>query len=464
MPDTPLLNVPMPNTPLLNVPMPDTPLLNVPMPNTPLPNTSLSFPRNVIRSIMIDGNFSDCDMSTTHEGMIQLHIHQPFQMLDVNLMQDSILSRYIPPEFQVLVCDDVVNLCVLYGSEPHHYIPHPTVYVEIDYGNDNGDEHNNSGNGSDDHKQGSQDLTLVPFPLTLLIDEYIAKLPKLSEPYLYDLYIAAEDFEHIRSIGFLLGGNFIQNIRRAWMMHRIRPVRQNEKSYYKIPFLLILGTVFSQYVDAEIRVQLMKPYSSFNLWKSKVSSNIPLDHTKRLTSTLFDQVRVECTIDQFSGRIFSHPNLYLNRIMFVLMDGEKVVQPKTDERGVILHPIRSIDLSSLPPQGPLPPSPYPDVYGDGDFYYKLIPTLYGEGIPSQGLIYQYIIHPTDFQRTILDANYIKPPPLTPPIRMVWDVDVYWNKDVLLTHYPNRTLRLVVYVEKQNELRSVEGSAILRYSL
>ena len=80
------------------------------------------------------------------------------------------------------------------------------------------------------------------------------------------------------------------------------------------------------------------------------------------------------------------------------------------------------------------------------------------------MIYQYIIHPTDFQRTILDANYIKPPPLTPPIRMVWDVDVYWNKDVLLTHYPNRTLRLVVYVEKQNELRSVEGSAILRYSL
>ena len=85
----------------------------------------------------------------------------------------------------------------------------------------------------------------------------------------------------------------------------------------------------------------------------------------------------------------------------------------------------------------------------------------GEKSP-ESLIYQYIFNQCDLDTIVLDRNYAKLS-LEEKNQISWDINVEWNNNIIDMYYKDQSLRLELYVERENRIACAAGSFTLRYA-
>ena len=277
-----------------------------------------------------------------------------------------------------------------------------------------------------------------------------------SQPNIMDIYVLESDVDTISQISYLSGGNTISSIFHDYWKIRTCPILINGTLYRKIPIFINVTTLSARYVECKLHI--MRRHNSQNntvLWKHKFSSHISLEQTQdSLFQTSFVQTRKEYTFnlhDQHYNQYNSisyGPNLFY-RFVWILKGKTGSITPRYDSLGRIQHPIKSIQLYSRPVQtfNNLHIPDLISIKGDGTFYHAIVPMLRGEDCSSE-FVYQYIFYKHVLDSLVLDKNHARPSPINAN-RISWDVRVEWDQSIIDTYYKDETLRLDLYVEKEN---------------
>lgn len=336
----------------------------------------------------------------------------------------------------------------------------------------------------DDHKFEIEELTgnLEPWiPLKSYENQEVYNVPKLDplRNELMDVYVLESDVDNIRQISYLSSGNVVLTVHNLYWKSRTNITIINGLRYRKIPIFINVTTLTAAFNNCDMHiVRYFKSNATLTLWKYRFQSPKPLDSTQiDLFDTSIVQTHRENTFspnmhDSTYSTSSNSLCLFYRFVMILRDNTNSAVYPRVDSRGQILHPVKSISIISR--RSPdLGIRNYPIIQpiqrylrdfifiqGDGHFFHRIVPMSRGEKSP-ESLIYQYIFNQCDLDTIVLDRNYAKPS-LEEKNRFSWDIYVEWNNSIIDMYYKDQSLRLDLYVERENRIACAKGSFILRY--